>query len=63
MVTIVERVDRIEQQNSTAVRDIKRANYKQWRANNKDKLREYNKRYWEKKAAESEANVGKANTE
>ena len=60
---MVERVDRIKQQKSTAANDAKRAYYKQWRANNKDKIRTYNERYWAKKAAESEAIIGKTNTE
>ncbi len=31
-------------------RAARRAYYKEWRANNKDKVREKNRRYWEKKA-------------
>lgn len=60
---MVERVDRIKQQKSTAATDARRAYYKQWRANNKDKVKAYNERYWAKKAAESEAIIGKADTE
>ena len=33
-------------------RQIKNKKAKEWRDNNKDKVREINKRYWEKKAKE-----------
>lgn len=29
----------------------KKAYHKEWRARNKDKIKEYNRRYWEKQAA------------
>lgn len=32
------------------VNDIKKEYYKQWRDNNKDKIKQYNARYWQKKA-------------
>ncbi len=37
------------------VSEIRRAYHKQWRAKNKDKVREYNRRFWEKKASEQRA--------
>lgn len=36
-----------------AAREARRLYKKEWRKNNPDKVREYNKRYWEKKAAQS----------
>ena len=33
----------------------RREYYRQWRAKNKDKVRENNRRYWERKAAKKEA--------
>ncbi len=33
-------------------REMKNQKAKDWRANNKDRVREINKRYWEKKAKE-----------
>lgn len=38
-------------------RDIQREYYRQWRMKNKDKIKEYNRRYWEKKAQQKEAGV------
>lgn len=35
---------------SEAARQARNAAAKAWRAKNKDKVREYNRRYWEKKA-------------
>ena len=34
-----------------AAKEIKRQYYREYRARNKDKTREINKRYWERKAA------------
>ena len=34
----------------------RREYYKKWRSNNKDKIKEYNKRYWEKKALKNKEN-------
>lgn len=52
---MVERVDRVKQEKNKAAIDARRAYYKTWRNKNKDKVKEYNARYWAKKAAESEA--------
>lgn len=41
-----------------AARVARRDYLMQWRKNNPDKVREYNRRYWERRAAAS----GKANT-
>ena len=35
---------------SEAARQARNAAAKAWRAKNKDKVKEYNRRYWEKKA-------------
>lgn len=35
--------------------DIRKAYYREWRKKNPDKVRESNRRYWEKKAAEAVA--------
>lgn len=37
---------------SEAARKIQRAYYKEWRKKNSDKVREKNRRYWEKKAVQ-----------
>ncbi len=34
--------------------ELRREYHKQWRAKNKDKVREYNQRFWLKKAAEQQ---------
>lgn len=39
---------------SEAARQARNAAAKVWRAKNKDKVREYNRRYWEKKAKEAQ---------
>ena len=36
---------------SEAAREAQRAYYREWRKKNPDKVREKNRRYWEKKAA------------
>ena len=36
---------------SDAAREAQRAYYREWRKKNPDKVREKNRRYWEKKAA------------
>lgn len=45
---------------TTEQREAFNAYYRQWRKNNPDKVREYNERYWEKKAAEWRAAHGLA---
>lgn len=37
---------------SEAAKAARRAYHKEWRAKNKDKVKERNRRYWEKKALE-----------
>lgn len=34
--------------------EVRREYYRQWRAKNKDKVRENNRRYWERKAAKKQ---------
>lgn len=34
--------------------ELRREYHKQWRAKNKDKVREYNRRFWEKQAAKQQ---------
>ena len=36
----------------------RREYYRQWRAKNKDKVREINRRYWEKRAAKRQEQEG-----
>lgn len=36
--------------NSNEVVEARRAYQKKWRANNKERVREYNRRFWEKQA-------------
>ena len=47
---------------SEQAKAIKRAYYKDWRAKNKDKVREKNRRYWERRA-EREQGVKNEQTE
>lgn len=35
---------------TNVVNDVKKEYYKQWRYNNKDEIKQYNTRYWQKKA-------------
>lgn len=42
----------MEQTNSERAAEIRRAYQKEWRAKNKDRVREYNRRFWEKQASE-----------
>lgn len=44
---------------SEAARQARNAASRAWRAKNKDRVREYNRRYWERKAQEAQQN-GKA---
>ncbi len=39
---------------SQEAREARRAYQREWRKKNRDKVREYEKRYWERKAAEAE---------
>lgn len=41
---------------SEEAKKLKKEYFRKWRANNKDKVKEYNKRYWERKAAEAKEN-------
>ncbi|MBP3855093.1 MAG: hypothetical protein IK990_05705 [Ruminiclostridium sp.] len=41
--------------NERAVIEARRQYQKEWRAANKDKVREHNRRFWEKRAAQSAA--------
>lgn len=40
---------------SEAVKNAQREYFKQWRAANKDKVRQYNKNFWEKRALAAKA--------
>lgn len=42
------------------VREEQREYYRQWRAKNKDKVRENNRRYWEKRAQKKLAEMQKS---
>lgn len=44
----------MENINSDKVIEIRRAYQKAWRAKNKDRVREYNRRFWEKQAAKQD---------
>ncbi len=35
-----------------AATEARREYFRQWRAKNKDKVKEYNRKYWEKRASE-----------
>lgn len=41
----------MEQTQRERAAEIRRAYQKEWRAKNKDRVREYNRRFWEKQAA------------
>jgi hypothetical protein len=43
-------------QMSEAARQARNAAAREWRAKNKDKVREYNRRYWENKAGKGAQN-------
>lgn len=45
----------MEKDNNKDVSEARRAYYKQWRAKNKDKVRDYNRRFWEKQAEKQNA--------
>lgn len=49
-----------ELKNNAQAAEARREYFKQWRSNNKDKVKEYNKRYWEKKALEKQKEQGAA---
>ena len=42
-----------------AILEAKRAYMREWRRKNPDKVREINRRYWEKKAAQMQESEGK----
>lgn len=44
-----------------AATEARRAYMKAWRAANKDKVKEHNRRYWERKAAKMAEKEGKGN--
>lgn len=48
----IERVYALNEEYSAAAREVQRAYYREWRKKNPDKVKEKNRRYWEKKAAE-----------
>lgn len=54
-IKMVERNHKTRQQKNMVTNEARKAYYKNWRANNKEKIRAYNQKYWDKKAAESEA--------
>lgn len=45
----------MEKTSSERAAEIRRAYQREWRAKNKDKVREYNRRFWEKRAEQTEA--------
>lgn len=45
----------METVSSDKVIEVRRAYQKEWRAKNKDRVREYNRRFWEKRAAKQDA--------
>lgn len=53
----------MERTNSERAAEIRRAYQKEWRAKNKDKVREYNRRFWEKQAEKQAESAKKAATE
>lgn len=51
----------MNEQDKTALEkadEARRAYHKAWRDRNRDRIRQYNKRYWEKKAQQSESEKG-----
>ena len=46
----------MNEQNTTAITaaEARRAYYRAWRAANKDKVKQYNKKYWQRKAEQLE---------
>lgn len=43
--------------NAEKVAEIRRAYQKKWRARNKDRVREYNRRFWERQAEKQSGNT------
>ena len=43
--------------------EMRRAYHKAWRAKNKDKVREYNRRFWEKRAEQQAAQINRTEAE
>lgn len=43
----------MEKTSNERAAELRREYHKQWRAKNKDKVREYNRRFWEKRAAQT----------
>lgn len=48
--------------NERAVIEARRQYQREWRAANKDKVREHNRRFWEKRAAQSAASHAENST-
>lgn len=53
----------MEQTNSERAAEARRTYQKAWRAKNKDRVREYNRRFWEKKAEQQAEIDEKTNSE
>jgi len=50
----------LEQQLDELARKTRAEYYRQWRAKNPDKVREKNRRYWERRAQKLQASEGRA---
>lgn len=44
----------MKEQETQEAREARLAYYKEWRKNNKEKIKTYNKRFWERMAAKQE---------
>ena len=49
---MANQIELTEEQQKKAVIEARRAYHREWRRRNKDKIREYNERFWRKKGEE-----------
>ncbi len=50
----------MDQASSKRAAELRREYHKQWRAKHKDKVKEYNRRFWEKRAEKQRNDTDKA---
>ncbi len=50
-----------ETKNNSKAAELRREYHRQWRKNHKDKVKEYNQKYWEKRAEKMQREQGAAN--
>lgn len=53
----------MDKSNKERAAEMRRAYHKAWRAKNKDRVREYNKRFWEKRAEKQAVQLDSSQSE